>query len=222
MPAKRDITGQRFGRLIVLKETEFRRSGGVVWECLCDCGETTLTVSGSLNSGKTKSCGCLSRDTFVERNTYHDASGSFEHNSWSSAKSRCYNEGNARYSRYGGRGIKLCSRWLEPAGKGFKNFIEDMGPAPDNTTLDRIDVDGDYCPENCRWADIYMQNFNQGMRKNNTSGKTGVSWSEARQKWVAAICLNNKPTSLGRFDTYDEAVAAREKAEMDYMGFTKP
>lgn len=219
MGKKLDILGERFNRLLVIGETEERRSGAVVWRCLCDCGNETLVPSSSLVKLKTQSCGCLGLQRLDEgRVVTHGASNSYEYGSWKTMKARCLNPNNKRYPRYGGRGILVCDEWLN----SFESFLEDMGYAGEGLTLDRIDVDGNYCPENCRWADIYTQNFNQGMRKNNSSGKTGVSWSDERQKWVASICLNNKPTSLGRFDTYEEAVAAREKAEIDYMGFIKP
>lgn len=217
MGKKIDLTGQVFTRLTVVKESTERKGGSIVWECLCDCGNYASVTSTHLVREKTKSCGCLSKERLAEGRFKHGKSNTFEHDSWRSMKARCYNENNSRFEKYGARGISVCERWLN----SFENFLVDMGEAPEGLTLDRIDVNGNYCPENCRWADIYTQNFNQGMRRNNRSGRTGVSWSEERQKWVAQICLNDKPTSLGRFDTFEEAVAAREKAELEYMGVTK-
>jgi hypothetical protein len=218
MGKKINLTDHRYNKLLVLEETDERRSGSVVWRCICDCGNTCLVSGTNLTKLKTQSCGCLSLQRLAEgRVTTHGASETFEYNCWKTMKARCYNTRTKRFERYGGRGIKVSDYWLN----SFENFFKDMGEAPENTSLDRIDVNGDYCKENCRWADIFTQNFNQGMRKNNTSGKTGVSWNEERQKWVASICLRNNPTSLGRFDTYEEAVKVREKAEMEYMGVTK-
>lgn len=217
MGKKIDLTGKIFTRLTVIKESTKRISGGVIWECLCDCGNQTFVAASHLIREKTKSCGCLAKERLSEGRFKHGKSNTFEYDCWRSMKARCYNENNARFEKYGERGITVCDKWL----KSFENFYEDMGKCPEGLSLDRIDVNGNYCPENCRWADIYTQNFNQGMRKNNSSGKTGVSWSEDRQKWVAQICLNDKQTSLGRFDTFEEAVAARESAELEYMGVTK-
>lgn len=217
MGTKLNLIGQRFTRLLVINETEMRKGGSVIWECECDCGEKCFVTSCQLSSQKSQSCGCLGLQRLKEQREIHGASYTFEYSSWKGMKFRCYNPKAKRYSRYGGRGISVCDSWLN----SFENFLEDMGLHPEGTTLDRIDVDGHYCPENCRWADIYTQNFNQGMRKNNTSGKTGVSWSESRQKWVASICINGKVTPLGRFLLYEDAVHAREKAEMEYMGVIK-
>jgi len=215
---KIELSGKKFNRLLVIEETDIRRGGSIVWKCLCDCGNESLVSSKHLVKFKTQSCGCLGLQRLDEgRITTHGAAGTYEYASWKAMRARCLNENNKKFDRYGGRGISVCETWLN----SFENFLADMGYAPDGMTLDRIDVNGNYCKENCRWTDIYTQNFNQGMCKNNTSGKTGVSWSEERQKWVASICLNNKPTSLGRFDTYEEAVEVREKAEMEYMGVTK-
>lgn len=221
MPSKLDLKEKVFGKLRVIEETEIRKRGAVVWKCQCECGNEAFVTSGSLVKGHTKSCGCLSVQRLLERVTIHGKSGTFEHTSWRSMKTRCYTKSTKRYEYYGGRGIIVCDRWLEPNGQGFLNFLEDMGEAPEGHTLDRIDVNGNYTPENCRWADITMQNFNQGIRKNNKSGRSGVSWSEERQKWCAFICIEGKNTPLGRFNTFEEAVKAREDAELSYKGFIK-
>ena len=221
MPSKLNLIGKKFNKLIVLEETPNRRNGAVVWKCLCECGNEALVTGSALKSGHTKSCGCLIMQILQKRITIHNKSGTFEHTSWRSMRSRCLNKANKRYEDYGGRGIVICDRWLEPNGAGFLNFLEDMGEAPEGYTLDRIDVDGNYTPENCRWADITTQNFNQRIRKNNTSGRTGVYWDHTRHKWYATICMYGKRTYLGRFDTIEEAIRVREKAELDYKGFVK-
>ena len=134
---------------------------------------------------------------------------------------RCYNPNNERYENYGGRGVKVCDRWREWGYFGVKNFLEDMGKRPEGMTLDRIDVNGNYEPSNCRWANYSVQGYNQTTRKTNSSGRTGVSWDKSRGKWVARITKYGKDIPLGRFDGFEEAVLAREVAECKYFGEVK-
>lgn len=123
------------------------------------------------------------------------------------------------YHDYGGRGIRICDRWSGV--DGYSNFLDDMGERPENKSLDRIDVNGDYEPRNCRWSDYSLQSFNTRKSKNNTSGRTGVSWKKARNKWEAFIGKKGKCIKLGTFNTFEEAVKAREDAELKYFGFNK-
>lgn len=138
-------------------------------------------------------------------------------NSYYSAKSRCCNPKETGYENYGGRGIKFCDTWLH----SFENFLEDMGERPEGTTLDRIDVNGDYELNNCRWADRNIQSFNTRQYKTNTSGRTGVYWFDRVSKWVAVIFINGKQKHLGYFKTFNQAVVAREKAELEVYGEIK-
>jgi hypothetical protein len=159
------LEGKRFGSLIVIK-----RSGSIgskaAWECLCDCGGESRTTSNNLVSGKTLSCGCLMRKTAsknaIKRNTIHghNRSGTGNQtrtwNSWSSMLKRCRNPKNTNYPNYGGRGISVCDRWSE-----YVNFLADMGERPEGKTLDRINVNGNYEPSNCRWATLSEQQKNK-------------------------------------------------------------
>lgn len=133
---------------------------------------------------------------------------------WVQMKDRTSNPNTKGYHNYGGRGIKVCERWLGPY--GFDNFIEDMGekPTPEHT-LDRKDNDGDYTKENCRWATSHQQAANR--RSNNEM--VGVRWCEQRNKWVAQIKVGGKMKNLGRFTNYEDAVAARKGAEKE-LGIT--
>lgn len=135
---------------------------------------------------------------------------------WVRMRDRCYNVNNKDYSNYGGRGIRVCDRWLE----SFENFYEDMGDSPDRMSLDRIDVNGDYCKENCRWSDYRNQAYNKRKQINNTSGRTGVYQSK-NGKWWAEIKNNGCTECLGTFMTFDEALAVREAKELEYYGYTK-
>lgn len=147
MGASIDITSQRFGRLTVVSRgaNKGRQYG---WNCVCDCGNTTHIAGASLRSGYTKSCGCLRVETTRQRRSKHQMSNTSEHGIWLAMKRRCYNKNNTDYLRYGGRGIKVCDRWIN----SFENFYADMGEKPYGCSIDRIDYDGDYTPENCKWS----------------------------------------------------------------------
>ncbi len=129
---------------------------------------------------------------------------------------RCTKPGNNRYKYYGGRGIKVCDRWL---GKdGLKNFLDDVGKRPDGYTLDRINRNGDYSPDNCRWSDIYTQNINRGAPSDNTSGRVGVTYEKARRNWRAYISYKGSHHRLGSFGSIEKAIIAREQAEIKFYG----
>jgi hypothetical protein len=130
---------------------------------------------------------------------------------------RCYDEREEGYENYGGRGITVCDSWRED----FRNFIEDMGERPEKFVLDRIDPDGNYCPENCRWVDRNISSYNTRKASNNTSGRTGVYWFERVGKWVAAIHVKGEQIHLGYFLDFEDAVKAREDAEIKYYGVNK-
>lgn len=122
-----------------------------------------------------------------------------------------------KYPDYAGRGISMCPDW-----KDFSAFYQDMSDGySDEATLDRVDVNGDYTKENCRWTTLSIQAFNKRMDARNTSGKTGVRFHEKSGKWEAKIGKDNKSIWLGRFDSFEDAVAAREEAEIKYFGCNK-
>lgn len=147
----------------------------------------------------------------------HGLSGSEEYKSeyraWRHMRERCNNPHNPSYPNYGDRGIKVCERWDE-----FTNFIADMGKKPSpQYTLDRIDNDGGYSPENCRWATRREQVLNRRMLSRNTSGVTGVFFDKIRHKWAARICVNYKRIGGGHYNTFEDAVLARKKLERLYL-----
>lgn len=155
-----DITGKRFGKWMVLNRVPGDYMGKSLWLCECDCGTIKVVQGPNLRSGTSKSCGCYNKLKLIERNTKHgyakrdDLSPTYV--TWQNMKARCLKPSNKDYPNYGGRSIKICDKWLE----SFSNFIEDMGECPKGYSIDRINVDGNYEPSNCRWVSSSGQSRN--------------------------------------------------------------
>lgn len=202
-----------YGKWFVLGEVGGKRRRLL---CKCSCGTEKVVDLGNLVTGKSKSCGSMVRGCKVSPTTTHGMTKSTEYRSWSHCKTRCYNEDFLDYRYYGAKGIKVCDRWLE----SFENFLEDMGKKPSpKHTLDRIDVNGDYEPSNCRWATKTEQAFNQNISSDNTSGRVGVYINE--YGYTASISYQNSQYYLGYFHNFESAVKAREDAELLYYGYLK-
>lgn len=156
-PRRLDLTGKRFGRLVVLKMDHINRHQQSMWKCRCDCGETIVTSGSTLKGGRSRSCGCFKADRARETAHRHGQSRTTEYRIWAYMLQRCTNPNNTKFHLWGGRGIKVCKRWRD-----FANFFADMGKRPSRKhSIDRYpDMNGNYEPTNCRWATAKQQSAN--------------------------------------------------------------
>lgn len=198
LPPK-DITGNRYGQLTVLKYKGRNSKSHQLWECKCDCGEIVTVTKSHLTQGVTKSCGCLKYNLSLNGcSNRASATKSFGvihkhplHTIWNDMLLRCYKPYNRSYKNYGAKGIKVCDRWRGI--NGFENFVNDMGERPSpKHTLDRIDSQDDYCPENCRWATWIEQNNNRSNTIRFVYKNTTIPLSELCRK------LNLNYTSISQ------------------------
>ena len=174
-----------------------------LYECQY-CGKEFEGGVDSVKRGHTKSCGCYAREV----QTTHGFSYHKFYQTWYDMKYRCYNTKGREYKHYGARGITVCEEWLDVT--NFVAWCDATHPNIEGVSLDRIDNDGDYSPENCRWADTYTQVINQRIRRTNTSGYVGINWVEARLKWVSRISVEKKRIWLGDYKTIEDAILARD------------
>ena len=173
-----DLTGKKYGKLTVIERAESSPNGKVRWICKCDCGriKSKSVFSHDLISGKVKSCGCLYHESNKGRNKTHGFSHSRIYNIWFSVKQRCNYEGHCQYSNYGGRGIKVCEEWLHDF-QAFYDWAMANGYR-DDLTIDRIDNNKGYSPDNCRWVDMKTQQNNR--TNNRTVIYCGVEFTIAK------------------------------------------
>lgn len=172
-----DLVGKRFGSLVVIERAPQKSKGNTTWKCRCDCGETRDIQGGALIAGITSSCGCLR----IKMITKHGMEATPIYNLWASMKARCSNPNSRFYKDYGGRGITVCERW-----EIFENFYADMGDRPEGLSLDRIDNNKGYSPDNCRWATKLQQ-------RRNTRTNTWLEFNGERRvltEWAEIVNLS--------------------------------
>lgn len=182
-----DLTGNKYGRLLVTSRAanKIEHSGRkrTMWNCICDCGNTVIVDSDHLRSGHSKSCGCITKK--------HGLFGKRIYKIWDGMKQRCLNQNNNAYINYGGRGITVCDEWKHNF-QAFYDWSMEHG-YNDELTLDRKDVNGNYCPENCRWAnDITQHNNTRVNRFIEYNGETHTMAEWARIKGMKYVTLNTR------------------------------
>lgn len=198
--------GERLGKLTVIEYLGNTEEGRHMWRCICDCGDERIADASTLRSREDIACKYCG---------YHNKSDTTEYRSWINMISRCTNPNNSRYSDYGERGITVCERWLN----SFENFLEDMGEKPDpKYSLDRINTNGRYHPDNCRWTTDEEQARNRRVGRSNTSGQRGVHWEKNSSSWVVRITVSGNRFILGKFSSKEDAIRCRKKGELKYWG----
>jgi len=192
-----DLKGMKFGRLTAISRAENTKQNRAQWLCVCDCGNKKIAQAAYLKKGTTRSCGCLANEQRKKAaqsqcHPYSRTERYRERKSWENMIARCYNPKSPDFKRYGGRGITVCDRWRE----SFEAFVVDMGARPDNATIDRVDNNGNYTLENCRWATRVAQVNNR--RDNRIIALNGIErtvaqWSE--QTSLSHTCITHRLNS---------------------------
>lgn len=188
-PNAKDLTNQRFDRLIALKPTDERRNRSIVWYCICDCGNECFVSSINLQSNNTKSCGCLNIDKIIERNFKHGMSDTSIHNIWKNMLQRCENPSADNYKYYKGRGIKVSKEFHD-----FQIWYDHIGPQPGpRYSQDRINNNGNYERGNIRWATLKEQRANS---RPSSCGPSKQYWFRAWHKNSMAQWMSNNQTKF--------------------------
>lgn len=187
-----DLTGMKFGRLTILSRHEDRIEGNgrkrIYWDCKCDCGNNTVVCGENLKRGATTSCGCYKRECTSKRASTHRDTNTHLYGIWCSMKARCYNKNTKYYDRYGGRGIDICDQWKNDY-ESFKDWSVKNGYS-DGLSIDRINNDRGYSPDNCRWISMKEQ------ANNRSSNRLITFQGETHNLTEWAEILNINPKTL--------------------------
>lgn len=217
------MEGLRFGRWLVTKRGEnyiYPQSKGISkrYICICDCGKVKLVHAAHLKNGSSTSCGCYP----TELSTTHGLSQTRAYKAYHHMVKRCGDKAHpVRDKLYIEQKITVCKRWLEPELRGLLNFVDDLGECPPSFELERKDGSLGYFPENCCWASEITQATNRRTFSNNTSGRSGVTWSEQHLKWRANIQVAKVKHEGGLYENIADAISAREHLEIKYLGGIK-
>jgi len=206
---RNDLVGKKFGRLTVLEFSEIRKQRAY-WSCRCECGAICVVAGSNLTCAITQSCGCFQKERTSEASKTHGLSSTLLYGIWFNMRARCMKQSNKSYVNYGERGIYVCDRWKD----SFENFYEDMGPRPSTKhSLDRIDNNGPYSPDNCRWVTNDIQASNKRSNRNITyNGKT-----QTFAQWCKELNLPRLKVlkRLLRGWDFEQAISVEGNARLD-------
>ena len=181
----KDLSKQTFTRLTVISRAQNDKRGHARWDCQCICGNTLTVLGYSLTCGETKSCGCLKKESCIQRHTTHGMARSSEHNIWCAMIQRCINPNNKAFKNYGGRGITVCDEWRN----NFLTFLKDMGNRPSKQySIERINNNLGYSPNNCKWATKQEQT-------NNSRSNIKITlqeWTMNLSQWAQFVGLKHE------------------------------
>lgn len=216
MAKVKDLTGQRFGRIVVTEFAGTDKHRMSRWHCVCECGEMVTALGGNLSRGRTKSCGCLKKEVTSTANKTHGLTGQRPYRIWEGMKRRCTSKSSVNYGRYGGRGISYTPEW-----ESFENFWSDMQTGySDDLTLDRVDNNKGYSKENCRWATLSQQQRNRRKRKSSKTPFIGVELLTSG-RFRASFRFRGKHTGLGTFSVAIDAATAYDN-KCEELGCGRP
>lgn len=191
-----DLTGQRFGRLVVLERAAHAKGERVRWRCKCDCGKVTIVLSDKLRCGETRSCGCLQKEIVSRYNTKHKKCDEKLYRIWNDIKQRTGNKNNPRYADYGARGITVCAEWQNDF-LAFRTWALTHG-YQEGLSIDRIDNDKGYSPDNCRWTtDIQQANNKRNNHIVTYQGKSLTLAEWAKELNISYTALKQRINKLG-------------------------
>jgi len=194
--------GQVFGRLIVIEFMGLNYHYEAQWKCKCECGNEITVLSGQLMAGYIKSCGCLRRESMIKRSTTHGKSKTRIFHIWQGMRARCNNPNNKNYNNYGGRGICVCKEWNKSF-EVFNNWAKENGYKP-NLSIDRIDVNGNYEPFNCKWSTVIEQNNNK--RKSRKIRANGVIMTVAEISKKTGLKISTISERIRRGDVGEQII----------------